>query len=362
MMPPALADRVLYGDALTVLRTFPSGIAQTCVCSPPYWSLKDYGTRSWIGGAAECGHEAHAIEQPSVWRGGDGNPVPSRSCSRCAAWFGEIGMEPTVEAYIRHLVAAFAEVQRVVRDTGTLWVVMGDAYNAYGNRSPSQGLSAHGDASRPTWTAGGLTTPTVGNKSLMGLPWRLALALQDGGWILRNDCIWRKERHAPERVTDRFPRGHEYVFMFSKNDRYLFNADDGIARLDTVWTIPTESGRGGHPAPFPRQLAARCIRAGSRPGDLVLDCFAGSGTTLEVAKDLDRRFLGIELNKRYRAHIEARVGRAVARSYDRAAYDAMTDIAAEDEVRVDAASGPTAQAIFDLAMGGDLHDRPPPEP
>ncbi len=319
-LPATLRNTVIYGDATTVLRGLPSGLAQTCVTSPPYWGLKDYGTRSWVGGDTGCDHEAHVVEEPSVWRGWDGTPIPSRSCARCGASFGQLGLEPTVEAYVGHLVGLFAEVGRVLREDGTLWVNLGDAYNAYGMRGPSRGLSARGDSSRPTWIGGGLTCPAVPDKSLIGLPWRLALALMANGWTLRNEIIWRKEGSMPERVIDRLPRAHESIFLFAKSKRCIFNRSDD---LDTAWSIPPERGRGGHPAPYPRQLARWCIESGSNPGDVVLDPFAGSGSTLAAAVELGRSYIGVELNEAYRTMIEDRVESASERARMRAGLHAI---------------------------------------
>jgi DNA modification methylase len=305
-------NSVIYGDCLQSLSQLPDACVQTCVTSPPYWGQRDYGSYSWIGGRVECDHEHHAVEDRSVWkRVADGTLIPSRSCRRCAAWLGQVGLEPTIEQFVEHLVTVFGAVRRVLRDNGSLWLNMGDTYNAYGNRGPSKGFSRHADSARPTWAGGGLMCPRVPNKSLLGLPWRVALALCDDGWSLRADITWRKPCPTPERVKDRPPRCTERLFLFAKSDDYFYVRDAlkryGESEQGDVWTIATRSYAGAHFAVFPPELPERCILASTRPSDLVLDPFAGSGTTLAVAKSLGRSFVGVEANEEYRPLIEARL-------------------------------------------------------
>lgn len=246
----------------------PSGGARCCITSPPYWGLRDYG-------------------------------VP-----------GQIGAEPTLEAYLKELVATFSAVRRVLTDDGTLWLNIGDAYTS-GQHSPRyRGADAnpHREMRYRAPTPKGLKA-----KDLMGIPWRLAFALQSDGWYLRSEIIWHKTNCQPESVKDRPTRAHEYVFLLSKSPRYFYNAaavrSESGANARSVWPISINASRsrGDHPAMFPPDLPRRCMLAGSAKGDLVLDPFAGSGEAGCVAKTLGRRFVGIELNPAYAASAEQRI-------------------------------------------------------
>lgn len=314
------------GDALDVLRTMPADSVQCCVTSPPYFALRDYGVA------------------------------------------GQIGMEPTLAEFLAKLVAVFAEVRRVLRPDGVCWITMGDSYAGSWGAQGSQGATGclagrsatverHIAASGGATGSGGKRTG-VPRKNLLGVPWRLALALQDDGWILRSDCIWHKPNPMPESITDRPTKAHEYVFLFSKSPRYFYDADsvrqpyaestktqsgslyDGLgtkeyqangvqnpsdvkrrvveslarnggANLRTVWTIATEPLAEAHFAAFPQALARNCVLSGSRPGDMVLDPFCGAGTTGLVALGLGRRFTGIELNPKYVKIAKRRIQREV---------------------------------------------------
>ena len=281
------------GSALAL--PYADGIAQTCVTSPPYYGLRDYGTA------------------------------------------GQIGLEQTPAAYVAQIVAAMREVWRVLRDDGTLWLNIGDSYANNGVSDPSKvggftGARIRAGAkgtmdSRPRAIPDGLKP-----KDLMGIPWRVAFALQDDGWYLRSDIIWAKPNPMPESVTDRPTKAHEYVFMLSKAPRYFYDAaaiaepsggangssftseydretkpglgmgerkEAATRNARSVWTIATQPYSGAHFATMPPELARRCILAGSRPGDIVLDPFAGSGTTAMVALQNGRRAIGTELNPKY---------------------------------------------------------------
>ena len=299
-----------HGDALEVLRSLPAGIAQTCVTSPPYWGLRDYGAA------------------------------------------GQLGLETTPEDYVSRLVEVFREVRRVLRDDGTLWCNLGDSYASstgtktngpQQSRNGQQGVvgprDKHPSASRANLTAFknyGECKP----KDLVGIPWRVAFALQSDGWWLRSDVIWAKPNPMPESVTDRPTKAHEYVFLLAKSERYFYDAEAiaepsaqpfGLARLTgqhkmdaggfstnghgastlgsnqgtaernrrSVWTVTTEPFPEAHFAVMPQALVEPCVLAGSRSGDLVLDPFAGSGTVGVVALRHGRRFLGIELSREY---------------------------------------------------------------
>lgn len=248
---------MVVGDTGSALRYLPAGICQCCVTSPPYWSLRNYHID------------------------------------------GQIGLEETVEEYLQRLVTVFDEVRRVLRDDGTLWLNIGDSYTS-GNRTwraPDKKNPVRAMNLRPP-TPDGLKP-----KDLIGVPWRLAMALQESGWYLRADIIWNKPNCQPESVKDRPTRSHEYVFLFSKNERYVYNADavrgPNDRNLRTVWDINTQAYSGAHFATFPPQLVEPCLSLGSSAGDLILDPFIGSGTTGSVALQMDRRFVGVELNPDY---------------------------------------------------------------
>jgi site-specific DNA-methyltransferase (adenine-specific)/site-specific DNA-methyltransferase (cytosine-N4-specific) len=230
----------------------------------------------------------------------------------------QLGQESTPDLYVQHLVEIFREVKRSLRADGTLWVNIGDSYV----RPPGKGCSGTGKESRYFGSRDAtlqMVRPIpigLKNKDIVGIPWRLALALQADGWWWRSNLVWEKPNAKPEGVKDRCSVAHESLFMFTKSERYYFDANairepttDGKGqRLPrSVWTIPSRPYKGAHFAPFPPELPERCIRAASKKNDLVLDPFAGSGTTLAVAKQLGRHYLGIELNESYRPLIDARL-------------------------------------------------------
>jgi site-specific DNA-methyltransferase (adenine-specific) len=256
---PRGGSLLLLGDTAAVLDRLPVSSVQTAVTSPPYWSLRDYG-----------------IE-------------------------GQIGLESSVEEFVKALTLVFDKVRRVLRDDGTLWLNIGDSYTSGGRtwRAPDRKNRARAMEVRPP-TPDGLKP-----KDLIGVPWRLAFALQSAGWYLRTDIVWNKPNCQPESVRDRPTRSHEYVFLLSKSERYLYDVDavkgPNDRRLRSVWDVPTQAHPegSGHFATFPPALVERCVRSSTRPGDLVLDPFVGSGTTALVASELDRRFVGIELNPEY---------------------------------------------------------------
>ena len=255
---PELTDSTVFqGDASTVLRRFPDDFFQCCITSPPYWGLRDYGISE------------------------------------------QIGNEDDPNTYIDRLVQVFREVRRVLVDKGTLWVNIGDSYTS-GNRAYRAP-----DKKNPVRAMGyrAKTPDDLKPKDLVGVPWRLALALQKDGWYLRCDIIWEKPNCMPESVKDRPTRSHEYLFLFSKSERYLYRHSkvqevNGRNRR-SVWSIPTEPFPGAHFATFPPKLIEPCILAGSNPGDWVLDPFFGSGTVGVVAEQQARKYVGIELNPEY---------------------------------------------------------------
>ena len=266
--PEALFDlasqsgQIRIGDAAVILPELPAGSFRCCITSPPYWGLRDYGIR------------------------------------------GQIGAEASPDDYISSLVHIFAQVRRVLADDGTLWLNVGDSYTS-GNRT-----WRHTDRKNPAraMTYRPPTPEALKPKDLIGIPWRLAMALQEDGWYLRCDIIWHKPNCQPESVKDRPTRSHEYLFLFSKSERYFYNHEavrepvNGSQRMRnrrSVWSINTEAFPGAHFATFPPALVEPCILAATEPGDQVVDPFFGSGTVGLVSARLRRPFLGIELNERY---------------------------------------------------------------
>lgn len=263
--PGATDSALIQGDARKVLAQFPDGVFQACITSPPYWSLRNYHIQ------------------------------------------GQIGLEMSLTEYIENLVAVFEEVRRVLRDDGTLWLNIGDSYTSGGRtwRAPDKKNPVRAMDVRPPTPEG------LKPKDLIGVPWRLAFALQAAGWYLRADTIWNKPNCQPESVKDRPTRSHEYLFLLSKSERYLYNHEavrgPNGRNLRTVWDIPTQAYPDAHFATFPLSLVEPCVALSTRPGDLVLDPFIGSGTTGEAALRMGRRFVGVELNPDYIAIAERRI-------------------------------------------------------
>ena len=345
-MPQA---RILIGDVRERLAEIPDGSVRTCVTSPPYFGLRDYGTGEWQGGSADCDHIAPPTGGPSN-KGqrekfsADGQY--KNTCRKCGAERvdSQIGLEQTPDEYVANLVAVFTEIRRVLADDGTVWLNLGDSYFAkpksnYDGKSP--GLQSKNYGTGDT-TLGykqqadkfkSLIAQGYKNKDLMGIPWRVAFALQQDGWYLRQDIIWAKPNPMPEPAKDRFVKSHEYVFLLSKSPRYFFDYEavqekaigggskfngsptyaDGdrrdAGRRNTekaemrnkrdVWTINTKPFKSAHFAVMPEALVEPCILAGSAQGDTVLDPFTGSGTVAVVAMRHGRNFIGTELNPEY---------------------------------------------------------------
>jgi DNA modification methylase len=393
----SLLYRVIQGDALSVLRTLPAESAHCCVTSPPYWGLRDYGTERQIWGGAE-GHR-HRFEESVVPaangivnpRGMTGETLSGCSATRkprlcetceCGAWRGELGLEPTPELYVANLVSVFGEVRRVLRDDGTLWIVIGDSYATGAGKvgehpgGGKQGARYRGTGRRPGHAhapgfgyrgmhAGDAKSAGIGPriqpnrmpipglkaKDIVGIPWRLAFALQAAGWFLRCDMIWEKPNAFPSSVRDRPTRSHEYIFLLSKSRKYYydreavlephgFNRRGGARNMDcsvlagamdghagkssllrkgnqnffpgngrnkrSVWTVNTKPSGVAHFASYPPELIEPCIRAGCPRGGDVFDPFSGIGTTGIVARANGRNYLGIELNPEYVAMSYAR--------------------------------------------------------
>lgn len=299
---------ILEGDALSQLRELEAESVQACVTSPPYWGLRDYG---------------HVRQ---------------------------IGLEATPDLYVAHLVEVFAEVKRVLRSDATLWLNLGDTF--FGDAPTRTDSSRNGGKRRSKARIQDLKP-----KDLVGIPWLVAFALRANGWWLRSDIVWAKPNVMPESVKDRPTRAHEFVFLLTKSPRYYYNAEAIVERANydgrtktmfeggvkyqddaqymphekantssftgherwrcdgngqhirnarSVWHIANEGFEGAHFATFPTRLPRRCILAGSKPGDVILDPFAGSGTTGKVALELGRKAILIEAKREYIAMIEER--------------------------------------------------------
>jgi DNA modification methylase len=308
-------QRIIQGDCIEGMRTLPDDSVHCCVTSPPYWGLRDY----------QCD--------------------------------GQIGLESTPEAYVARMVEVFREVRRVLRDDGTLWLNLGDSYAAArgGTSMPAEtlagGVSGRGDIVAKRGRESGYTPHRdpaahgLKHKDLVGIPWRVAFALQADGWWLRQDIIWHKPNPMPESVRDRCTKAHEYVFLLTKSERYYYDAEAvseasvqperagklersfstgkpevvlrqdvgrSVMRTETrnrrsVWTVTTKPYSGAHFAVMPPDLVEPCILAGCPEGGTVLDPFAGSGTTLAVAAELGRSGIGCELNPEYIQLAEQRI-------------------------------------------------------
>ena len=319
------------GDCRDVLATMPAASVQAVVTSPPYFGLRDYG------------HEQ------------------------------QIGLEKTPDEFVAGLVLVFDAVRRVLADDGVLWLNLGDSYNGYMANQRGTGLETKRQQARKYIEPGaGLRTDTMKNKDLMGMPWRVAFALQAAGWYLRQDIIWHKPNPMPESVRDRCTKAHEYLFLLTKNERYYWDAEamqepasgqiagnrnpvrgvfedpekhrtraglhawadrqrrkrgsvpgkpdpTGLEAADrgetrnrrSVWTVATRPFKKAHFATYPEQLIEPCVAASTRPGDLVLDPFGGAGTTGLVALKQGRRAVMCELNPAYADIAERRIATAL---------------------------------------------------
>lgn len=292
---------ILIGDNRQTLTTIPDQSIQCCVTSPPYWGLRDYG------------HD------------------------------GQIGLEQTPDEYVEQMVAVFRQVHRVLSDDGTLWLNLGDSYAGNTSRASNNGRAGFGNKREGVFTK---TGDGLKNKDLVGIPWRVAFALQADGWYLRQDIIWHKPNPLPESVTDRCTKSHEYIFLLSKSAKYYFDhlamrepsanlgktkirfggnkygdsddpkhstksgneyIDTGFRNKRSVWTVTTRPFKGAHFATFPTQLIEPCILAGSKQGDTILDPFFGAGTTGLVAQRHNRKWIGCELNPDYAAIAQQRL-------------------------------------------------------
>ena len=349
---------IMNGDSLSELKKLERESIQTVVTSPPYWGLRDYGTATWVGGKKDCDHIANPNATKKM-----GNPEfnenrPSRTetktkgyyksiCPKCGAGRidSQLGAENTPDEYVDGLVDVFREIRRVLKKDGTVWLNLGDTYSGTGHK---------GDLVDPKYTEGrngqkkALNNKVQGlkPKDLVGIPWRVAFALQADGWYLRSDIIWHKPNSMPEPVQDRPTKSHEYIFLLSKSPHYYYDADairepytvsswDEGTGHDTyrnrdlrpndlgrnkrdVWTVNTKSFPEAHFATFPEKLIDTCIKAGTKENDIVLDPFSGAGTTGVVACKLNRRYIGIELNPDYAEMSKNRLAKTVGATEEQA--------------------------------------------
>lgn len=313
-------NKIEIGDCREIMRKWASqGVkAQTCVTSPPYYGLRDYGTGKWIGGYENCSHKrdskysektitGHANKELTV-----GDAIYKSVCPKCGAIREDrqLGLEETPEEYIKAMVEVFRCVWDVLEDDGTLWVNIGDSYCGTGSKGdyvdPKNPDGRNGQSVSKTLKLDGYKS-----KDLIGIPWMLAFALRADGWYLRQDIVWHKPNPMPEPVSDRCTKAHEYIFLLSKSRKYHFDhvaikepvkgdsETDEMAHKRSVWSVPTKPYTGAHFAVFPTDLIEPCILAGAPVGGIVLDPFMGSGTTAQVAQDLGRQYIGCELNPEY---------------------------------------------------------------
>jgi DNA modification methylase len=342
-----------------VLKTMPDESVHCAVTSPPYYGLRDYGTATWVGGDPACDHtapdEAGSTDKPSSGQRSHAGRFAGKHCWRCGAERidAQIGLEETPQEYVANLVRVFAEVRRVLRDDGTLWMNLGDTYcgAGYSNNSSIYGAAGREDGGKQKHgnrRLADLKPAGLKSKDLIGIPWMVAFALRADGWYLRQDIIWSKPNPMPESVTDRCTKAHEYLFLLTKSARYHYDADsikepavsdhpsgngfkrdarlsyrnaDGTARGNddqwtgvggmrnrrSVWSVNTNPFPEAHFATFPPDLIEPCIKAGCPIGGTVLDPFGGAGTTGLVADRLQRNAVLIELNPTYADMTERRV-------------------------------------------------------
>tara|TARA_Y100000004_G_scaffold146526_1_gene167428 strand:+ start:340 stop:1209 length:870 start_codon:yes stop_codon:yes gene_type:complete len=273
-----MRNSVLFGDCRDTLNDF-DGLARTCITSPPYYGLRNYGNTH-----------------------------------------NQIGNEESPEDYVNELVKIFRKVRDSLTEDGTLWLNIGDSYYNYrpgrGQKLVKQSLAKTNQDLPVNCNRRSNKLQGYKEKDLIGIPWLLAFALRSDGWYLRQDIIWSKPNPMPESVRDRCTKSHEYIFLFSKSQNYHFNVEaikeptvDGkqLKRKRSVWSVKTKPYKNSHFAVFPSELIEPCILAGSDKGDLVLDPFMGSGTTAYVANSLDRDYIGCELNKDYSKLINERL-------------------------------------------------------
>ena len=341
--------KILQGDSLEVLKTLEPESVNCCITSPPYWGLRDYGTGKWEGGDSNCSHKRDSKQSELTQTGhrnldgavGDG--IYKDICKRCGAIRkdNQIGLELTPQEYVEKMVAVFAQVKRVLRKDGTLWINLGDSYSGSG-KGPAGNLGSAHNERHLEHRHSAIVPSGLKHEDIVGIPWRVAFALQANGWYLRQDIIWHKPNPTPESVTDRCTKAHEYIFLLSKSAIYYFDSDamqeetgrtggnprifgaknqEGTKRNDigedfidngkrnkrSVWSVTVKPYSEAHFATFPKELIEPCVLAGCPEGGTILDPFGGSGTTAEVALENRRNAILIELNPKYIEIAERRI-------------------------------------------------------
>lgn len=322
-LPLHIDPNILLGDVRQTLKSLPDNSVHCVVTSPPYWGLRDYGTATWIGGDPTCSHKRDSKFSEScstgqkLLEGAIGDGIYKVQCPRCGAMRkdSQLGLEPTFDEYVEHMVEVFREVRRVLRDDGTLWLNLGDSYagsngNGWKQSIASTNASNAGGENEDFRARIGRDDGDLKPKDLVGIPWRVAFALQADGWYLRQDIIWAKPNPMPESVRDRCTKAHEYMFLLSKKGHYFFDSlaikepakyayDDRGSRADSrkdagisnamhgstgefrnkrsVWTVTTKPFKGAHFATFPQDLIEPCISAGTSE----MGCCAQCGSPLK---------------------------------------------------------------------------------
>jgi DNA modification methylase len=353
---------VLIGDCIESMKKLPDESVDMCVTSPPYWGLRDYGGSGKVwGGDPSCDHDWEGYTRPSENTRNNDNSLQLKSaywepqdqafCKHCDAWFGQLGLEPTPQQFVKNMVEVFEEVRRILKPHGTLWVNLGDSYCGTGHKGTDMKDKKHPEGRNGQVVAVNNKIEGLKRKDLVGIPWRVAFALQEAGWYLRQDIIWAKPNCMPEPVKDRCTKSHEYLFLLSKKDSYFFDHEaikedsvdhektaarytqpfggiknetlletdqvhirpigmrefSGKRNKRSVWTVNPKPFREAHFAVYPPELIEPCILAGCPHGGVVLDPFGGSGTTAGVAIKHGRNAILCELNEEYAALIPKRV-------------------------------------------------------
>tara|TARA_Y100000590_G_scaffold15326_2_gene18387 strand:- start:385 stop:1686 length:1302 start_codon:yes stop_codon:yes gene_type:complete len=309
--------KILHGSCLDRLKDLEDQSINTCITSPPYWGLRDYGTAEWEGGDENCDHLEKISGMSDKNTLGPNKHLPNTNqanisgkiqyknvCAKCCAVRKDkqLGMEDTPEEFVNNLVQVFKEVKRVLRDDGTVWLNLGDSYAGNNSRASNNGRAGYGEKREGVFTK---TGENLKSKDLVGIPWRVAFALQADGWYLRQDIIWHKPNPMPESVRDRCTKAHEYIFLLSKSPKYYFDNEaikedakfpDGpnsphkikavenvySANLQkiganpkrnkrSVWTVTTKPFKGAHFATFPMDLIEPCVLAGC-PEKVCAEC------------------------------------------------------------------------------------------
>jgi site-specific DNA-methyltransferase (adenine-specific) len=312
-----VSGKVIVGDNRETLKSLADGSVQCVVTSPPYWGLRDYGTATWVGGDETCDHQTARSRGDDIAAGDkQGTSKGSRPNTQWDCVCGavrednQIGLESVPDDYVEELCQVFDEVWRVLADDGTLWLNLGDTYSAqrWTGTGKGQPMNKNNDGHRDIAPEKNSGLP---DKNLVGIPWKVAFALQARGWYLRQDIIWAKPNPMPEPVTDRCTKSHEYIFLLSKSANYFFDplgirepaingeGESAFRNKRDVWTVTTTRYADAHFATYNPELIRPCILAGTKEGDLVLDPFSGSGTTGEVAMQAGRNYVGLELNPEY---------------------------------------------------------------